>query len=65
MNEMPMDPHMTINATVNQDIGKHFTAFASLRNIANSHYESFAGYYMPGISLTLGGKMKVMSKSNE
>jgi vitamin B12 transporter len=61
MNEMPMDPHLTINATVNQDIGKHCTAFASLRNIANSHYESFSGYYMPGISLTLGGKVKIMS----
>jgi outer membrane cobalamin receptor len=54
MNEMPLDPHLTINATVNQDIGSHVTAFMSLRNIANSHYESFAGYYMPGVSLTLG-----------
>jgi vitamin B12 transporter len=59
MNEMPMDPHLTMNATVNQDIGNHVTAFASLRNIANSHYESFSGYYMPGISLTLGGKVKL------
>jgi hypothetical protein len=52
MNEVPMAPRLTVNAR------KHFTAFGSLRNIANSHYESFAGYYMPGISLTLGVKTK-------
>jgi outer membrane receptor protein involved in Fe transport len=44
--------------TVNQDLGKNFTAFASLRNILNAHYESFAGYYLPGISLTLGLRAK-------
>jgi outer membrane cobalamin receptor len=58
MNEMPMDPHVLLNTTLNQGIGKHFTAFASLRNILNAHYESFAAYYMPGITLTVGGRWK-------
>jgi outer membrane receptor protein involved in Fe transport len=44
--------------TVNQDIGKAWTLFASLRNILNAHYESFAGYYMPGITLTAGVRAK-------
>jgi outer membrane cobalamin receptor len=54
LNEMPLDPYCIVHATVNQNIGKAWTVFASLRNIANAHYESFAGYYMPGISLTAG-----------
>jgi vitamin B12 transporter len=59
LNEMPLDPFCTLHLTVNQNIGALFTAFASLRNILNTHYESFAGYYMPGVSLTLGGRMKL------
>jgi vitamin B12 transporter len=58
LNEMVIDPHCLVHATYNQDIGKYFTAFASLRNILNTHYESFAGYYMPGVSLTVGGRVK-------
>jgi vitamin B12 transporter len=58
LNEMVLDPYTTLHMTVNQNIGKHFTAFASLRNILNAHYESFAGYYMPGISLTIGVNTK-------
>jgi outer membrane cobalamin receptor len=59
LNQMPMEPHCTVHATVNQDLGKHFTVFGSLRNILNAHYESFAGYYMPGISLTFGVRAKI------
>ena len=58
MNEMPLDPHVVLNATVNQGIGRRFTLFASLRNILNAHYESFAAYYMPGITLTAGCRWK-------
>jgi outer membrane cobalamin receptor len=58
MNEMTLDPHCLVHATVNQGLGKNLTAFASLRNILNAHYESFAGYYMPGISLTAGLRVK-------
>jgi vitamin B12 transporter len=65
LNEMPLDPYCVMHATVNQDIGKHFTVFGSLRNILNAHYESFAGYYMPGISLTLGTRMKLTMKNKE
>jgi outer membrane cobalamin receptor len=58
MNEMPLGAYCVMHATVNQDMGKKFTAFASLRNILNAHYESFAGYYMPGISFTAGLRVK-------
>jgi outer membrane cobalamin receptor len=54
LNEMILDPHCLVHITYNQGIGENFTTFASLRNILNAHYESFAGYYMPGITLTLG-----------
>ncbi|MDR1956541.1 MAG: TonB-dependent receptor [Treponema sp.] len=54
LNEMPLDPYCIMHATYNQGIGKYLTGFASLRNILDAHYESFAGYYMPGISLSLG-----------
>jgi vitamin B12 transporter len=58
LNEMPLDPYCIVHMTVNQDIGKAWTLFASLRNILNAHYESFAGYYMPGITLTAGVRAK-------
>jgi outer membrane receptor protein involved in Fe transport len=58
MNQMPLDPYCVVNATVNQNMGKNFTFFASLRNILNAHYESFASYYMPGISLVMGVRAK-------
>jgi vitamin B12 transporter len=62
LNKMPMDPYCTMHLTYNQDIGDYFTTFASLRNMLNAHYESFAGYYMPGISLTIGGRVRYRQK---
>jgi vitamin B12 transporter len=59
MNEMPLDPHMQLNATLNQSLGKQLTFFASARNILNAHYESFAAYYMPGATLTVGARWKL------
>jgi vitamin B12 transporter len=59
LNELVLEPYCVLHATVNQAIGEKFTVFWSLRNILNAHYESFAGYYMPGITLTLGGKVKL------
>jgi outer membrane cobalamin receptor len=58
LNEMPLDPHCLVHLTYNQSIGKQLTAFASLRNLLNAHFESFAGYYMPGVSLTAGIRLK-------
>jgi vitamin B12 transporter len=58
LNEMPLAPHCIVHATLNQGIGRHLTAFAALRNILNAHYESFAGYYMPGLTATLGLRMR-------
>jgi outer membrane cobalamin receptor len=56
LNEILLEQYCTVHATVNQNIGKRFTVFGSLRNLLNAQYESFASYYMPGISLTLGGR---------
>jgi outer membrane cobalamin receptor len=57
-NEMRLAPHCLMHLTYNQNLAKHFTVFAALRNILNAHFESFAGYYMPGISLTTGVRVK-------
>ncbi|MDR0663802.1 MAG: TonB-dependent receptor, partial [Spirochaetaceae bacterium] len=58
LNEMPLAPYCVMHLTYNQKLAEHFTVFASLRNILNAHFESFAGYYMPGISLTAGIRVK-------
>jgi vitamin B12 transporter len=65
MNQMPLDPYCVVNATVNQNMGNNFTFFASLRNILNAHYESFASYYMPGISLVMGVRAKFNLNKNQ
>ena len=54
LNEMAIAPYCVVNATVNQNAGKAVAFFLSLRNILNAHYESFASYYMPGFSFTVG-----------
>ncbi|MDR0670227.1 MAG: TonB-dependent receptor [Treponema sp.] len=64
LNQMPLAPYCAVHLTYNQGIGSHITAFGSLRNILNAHYESFAGYYMPGISLILGVRAKLPPKEN-
>jgi outer membrane cobalamin receptor len=58
MNAMVLAPYFLMHATVNQSLGKYFAAFASFRNIFNAHYESFASYHMPGVSMALGVKAK-------
>ncbi|MDR2718699.1 MAG: TonB-dependent receptor [Treponema sp.] len=58
MNQMILEPHCVVHATVNQKTGKYLTFFASLRNILNAQYESFASYYMPGVSLVIGVRSK-------
>jgi vitamin B12 transporter len=52
-----LKPYFLLNATVNQEINKTFTAFAVLRNILNKSYESFNDYYMPGLTVTVGLRM--------
>jgi vitamin B12 transporter len=64
-NQIVLDPYCIAHATLNQDIGKYFTFFASLRNILNTQYESFASYYMPGISLVCGVRAKFNIKKEE
>ncbi|MDR1930441.1 MAG: TonB-dependent receptor [Treponema sp.] len=59
LNQMALEPYCIAHVSYNQNLGKNLTVFASLRNILNAHYESFAGYYMPGISLTLGARTRI------
>jgi vitamin B12 transporter len=65
-NKIVLDPYCIANATLNQNIGKYFIFFASLRNILNAKYESFASYHMPGISLVLGvrARFDIATKGN-
>jgi len=44
---------------MNRQITKNILAFGSLKNILNQSYESFYGYPMPGINLTLGMKLNL------
>jgi outer membrane cobalamin receptor len=54
---MELAPYCLVNVTVNQHIGKNFTAFVVVRNALNQLYTSFAEYPMPGVSLTTGGRV--------
>jgi vitamin B12 transporter len=65
INQMILSPYCIAHATLNQDIGKYFTFFASLRNFLNAKYESFASYYMPGISLVCGARAKFNIKKEK
>jgi outer membrane receptor protein involved in Fe transport len=56
--QMPLDPNSLVNATVNQDIGKHLTLSANVRNALNWLYTSFAEYPMPGTSFTLSARVR-------
>jgi vitamin B12 transporter len=58
-------PHFLLNANVNQKIGKNFTVFGVLRNILNESYQSFNDYPMPGITLTLGIRLRFDIKEGE
>jgi vitamin B12 transporter len=57
-NLMVLDPYCLVNLTVNQDIGSHVTVFGVVRNMLNSLYTSFAEYPMPGMTVTLGLRVK-------
>ena len=57
-NQLALEGHCVAHATLNQDVGKYLTFFVSLRNFLNANYESFATYYMPGISLVCGVRAK-------
>jgi vitamin B12 transporter len=64
-NDLVLDPHCIVHATLNQKAGKYLVFFASLRNILNSQYESFASYYMPGISFVCGVRSRFDIKKGE
>jgi vitamin B12 transporter len=49
-----MDPYFLLTVNVNQQINKNVSAFAAARNILNTSYESFNGYPMPGVTITIG-----------
>jgi len=54
-----LKPYFLLNVTVNKQITKNIHAFGSLKNILNRSYESFYGYPMPGINLTLGMRLNL------
>jgi vitamin B12 transporter len=53
-NTTKLDPHFLLNINVNQKINKTLTVFGEIRNLLDSHYESFIDYPMPGLTITVG-----------
>jgi vitamin B12 transporter len=53
-----LKPWFYTTLNLNQKIGKQFSVFAVMRNVLDQRYESFKGYPMPGITLTLGMRMQ-------
>ncbi|MDR2747715.1 MAG: TonB-dependent receptor [Treponema sp.] len=51
-------PYFLLNASVNQEINRNLSAFLVLRNILNRSYESFNDYYLPGLTASLGLRVK-------
>jgi vitamin B12 transporter len=51
-------PYFLLNAHVNQEISGNLSAFLVLRNILNRSYESFNDYYMPGLTLCCGLRVR-------
>jgi vitamin B12 transporter len=51
-------PYFLLNANVNQEISRNLSAFLVLRNILNRSYESFNDYYMPGLTASLGFRVR-------
>jgi outer membrane cobalamin receptor len=60
-----LDPHFLLDLTVNQNIGKNFSAFTVVRNALNTSYQSFKDYPMPGITVTVGIKTRFEYKTEE
>jgi vitamin B12 transporter len=60
-NLVELDPCFLLNITVNQELNRRLGAFIVARNILNTSYESFAGYPMPGLTLTAGVKLRYRS----
>ncbi|MDR0877177.1 MAG: TonB-dependent receptor [Treponema sp.] len=54
-----LDPYFLLSVNVNQQIGGNLTAFAVVRNLLNTSYESFDDYPMPGITVTLGMRFTI------
>ncbi|WP_062328171.1 TonB-dependent receptor plug domain-containing protein [Treponema endosymbiont of Eucomonympha sp.] len=58
VNSLALDPYCLLHLTVNQNAGTRLAFFAALKNMLNSPYQSFAGYYMPGITFTAGMRVR-------
>jgi outer membrane cobalamin receptor len=43
-----------LDVTVNQKTGENFTVFVVGSNLFNKPYESYSGYFMPGLTITAG-----------
>ncbi|MDR0539669.1 MAG: TonB-dependent receptor, partial [Spirochaetaceae bacterium] len=55
--------YLLVNITLNQHISKNMAVFAAVRNITNTHYQSFKDYPMPGFNFTLGLRVKTEAQS--
>ncbi|MDR2181923.1 MAG: TonB-dependent receptor, partial [Treponema sp.] len=53
-----LPPHLLFYANLNQQLGKNLGAFVNARNLFNTSYQSFKDYPMPGLTLTVGLRVK-------
>jgi vitamin B12 transporter len=55
---LELDPYVLLTINGSQKLGNNITTFAIIRNALNWPYESFAGYPMPGLTLTVGMRVQ-------
>ncbi len=58
LNTTYLEPYFLLNAALNLTVWEHFIPYVKADNILNRRYESIDDYPMPGIMLTVGGKIK-------
>jgi vitamin B12 transporter len=51
-------PYFLLNARFDQEISRNLSTFLVLRNLLNRSYESFNDYYMPGLTASLGLRVR-------
>jgi vitamin B12 transporter len=62
VNLVELDPCFLLNININQELSENLAAFLALNNVLNTSYESFNGYPMPGLTLTLGMRVRYQSR---
>ncbi|MCL1993787.1 MAG: TonB-dependent receptor [Spirochaetes bacterium] len=57
-NTVSLDPYFLLGLTVNQQLTENLTGFVSFRNLLNQSYETMLDQPMPGLTMTLGMRVR-------